>query len=234
MKKELVIIIILATCLLGLGGFVVYDKFLKDEPATEENNNEQNGKDVDAINSDIEKRVMDLSVIEKFLDYGNFEFESNKNVLDDAYNRLDYVVLSFKDNYNSTSDEYGQLQSMAYVSYNDYQNKYNEIYGPLYNFEDDLNNSNGAIYDDCAEDYAELSNGNYICWMHPGITGTKTKMTINNKKFNDNIYTLDGIYNITSSNGTEKVKDGTFEIQYIIENNKEYLSSIIFNTTQTY
>lgn len=224
MKKELIIIILLI-CVLGLGGFIVYNQFFKDN-------------EVDTINPDIEKRVIDLSVIEKFLDYGNFEFESNKNVLDDAYNRLDYVVLSFKDNYNSTSDEYGQLQSMAYVSYNDYQNKYNEIYGTLYNFEDDLNNSNGAIYgaiyDDCVEDYAELSNGNYICWMHHGVTGTKTKMTINNKTFNDNIYTLEGIYNITSSNGTEKMKDGTFEIKYIIENNKEYLSSIIFNTTQTY
>jgi len=228
-KVELIIIIVLAICLVFAGGFIIYDKFIKEDAAIVEDNNEKDNENNKVeITTEIDAKVTNLTSLEG---YAVGKSVRNTNIFDDAYTRLDYVTYTIQFIEKSCKWTSGIIsQDVPYVAFDDYKQKYNNIYGKQYSFFDDMKQENiGMVANtDCGNMDQELNDGgSYICWMGTrGITGDTLKLTIVDKKLEDNIYILTGTYNLSNS------ESGTFEIKYVIEDNEAYLNSFIMRTTE--
>lgn len=220
MKKETLIIVILAICLIGVSGFIVYNQFNKKDSTTND--------DQIQISSNIENRVSNLSNIEKFLEHIEWS-ERNVNILANSNNRLEYITYLLNEGEDYTVPEEDEQTSIK-TSFTKFQTKYKEIYGTLYSLDNDLNNeSNHLLVDYCDE------SKNEICWNFANISGINVKLTLKDKVLTGNIYTLTGSYEITGysdeeleeNNNKDSEEKGNFEIKYLIDSEKEQLQSII-------
>lgn len=228
---QLIIIVILVICLIGTSGFIVYDKFIKDNSSVTDSENDIEGKLENGkvtITPEIEAKVTDFTALESFGKVIDSEFR-NKNVFDDAYVRVDYVTHIIQTIEKSCMWTSGATrQETPYVLYDTYKKKYESIYGDLYNLETDLQAEYVGLSAGRDCDDPELSGGNYICWMGTrGVNPSQLKMELNDKNIEDNTYILSGTYNIGIINTDVISETGTFEIKYVIENNDAYLSSFI-------
>ena len=227
-KVELIIIIILAICLAFAGGFIIYDKFIKEDTAVVEDNDEKVSENNKVeITTEIDTKVTNLTSLEGYLVGKTVR---NTNIFGDAYTRLDYVTYTIQTVENSCKWTSGTLsQAVPYVAFDDYKQKYSNIYGNQYSFYDDMKQENiSTVADtDCGNMDQELNDdGSYVCWMGTrGISGITLSLNLTDKKFESNIYTLTGTYNL--NDGDENLEKGTFEIKYVIEDGNAYLDSLI-------
>lgn len=220
MKKETLIIIILTICLICTSGFIVYDNFIKEDSTIKEETNNEKPTTNEQLSSDIVTRVSDLSNIEKFLEHVEWD-ERNTNILESSNNRLEYITYTLDEDEDYIIPETDEQISIK-TSFEKFQAKYTEAYGNLYSLNNDLNNEPKSILVNyCEESKTE------ICWNFANISGTTVEMTIKDKILNDDIYTLSGSYKITSYGAETPEEEGTFEIKYLIINEKEQLQSII-------
>lgn len=243
MKKELVIIIILSICVLGLGGFIIYDQFLKDEPAIEENkNNETNEKE---NNNEQNNEETEINFVKDELQ--KLENALNKEVKDwnsPCFN----LANSFVANYYVETTEFFDVMA-PYIMQCLYEKEYTIIVGPIldlllfsskdlnefYNYfninletkpfdasynSDEMMSSNPNITD--------YFNGDYVvvATYEAGLTDTPYEYKINDISKQGNYYvatiTMENIPGKSSYSADEKIiYEGTLKVS-ILNNHLRY------------
>lgn len=160
-KKEIVIIILLVVCVLGLGGFVIYDKVLKEEEVVENKENDSTLENIDESNKleNAKKEILLFvhNIATRFdgtwfpsVDYYDREI-SNHNVLSNEF--MEVYLLSFLNNYEKNwcfTDPSGSSNTYA-VKTEEFKKVYKELWNKDVTFENSLDEEivcdDGKTYD---------------------------------------------------------------------------------------
>jgi len=213
-----------------LSNFLIVEKSLKklvnfEEETTQKETAEESSETVTS-NETIDIYKDDNYVVpkglEKLADFICYRgIIGPNNMLDDKEIRIQYIqyLLMSEKMVNNSSSKDGQ--SFPYVKESVFKNKYNdELDTTKYNYENDKDSNH---FFDC-NNHEETKNKDYKCWNGTwGVYGNNIYFYEKNRNESNNIYTISGNYKRTTK------ESGTFEIKYIIRNDKKYLSSIIVN-----
>lgn len=228
----IIVVTLLAVAVIGLIGFIVYDKVVDkpNDPSVEENNketdkkNEQNKEENNNSDKNDEYNYSNIDKdLNKYLSFFiNFRGKTNgTNLLATAEGRLELLNSYLMENELCIWHDDEIMQRFPYVKYDSYSSKYKALFGSENDLDTDLKNVDGTVANDCS-DVSSIS-GKNICWN--GNWGDKlTDIELNSTKvsnISDNIYSIIGNY---TNKATAEV--GTFEIQYVKTNSTKYLTSI--------
>ena len=222
-----VLIALLVLIILGLTGFVVHDKVLKKDKIesniTDISSNEETKCGELVKNTGFEIQYFDDDKIANFV-MDNFEYK-NKNLIADTNKRLD-LLNSYLYNKDVKIMDDGIIQKTPYVFEEDYKEMYAVIYGDNYNYEQDVSNADGVVYDKCG-DFDELKGKGYVCWNGTRSSGYDiVSHNMDKMTFNNNEVQIEGTVTYHPIDSYNR-KEVNFEINYKIKDNKAYLYSII-------
>lgn len=230
----IIIIVVLVLVVLGLCGYIAYDKGIIFNNNETEETNTVNEKDEE------ENKVPEEIEETENYDYVEISAQLSENLSDFlvryAYNngvdllsltdlRLGLVNLLLDDVqvYNN-----GTVQPFPYVSYDKYSAKYKELYGDNYSLETDLANVSSVAIADRNNEYVGENN---ISWNNTGVSGSTYALRAQNISYDSGakLYTLSGTYAKTDFDGS--VSNGTFTIKYTKSNNVKNLKSIVLTAS---
>lgn len=238
-NKGIVVALVIAIfIILGLGGYIVYDKVLNKEDIQNNNDKKEeelNNLNYSQINETLERYIFDY--VAKCDDMPDFE--------NNVESRLEFTTwVFFRDgDILESGDDYTFGQDFVYVSKKDFEAKYNKIFGDQYNCIEDLAIEEKRCSTDseaervCVNagysipeinDY--LKSDDYISWFTTYGTGWP-QYTINATKVvkSENDYIISGNYELYNPDETEKLEEGTFSVVYAKKGNDPYLKSVSLN-----
>lgn len=219
-------VVILTILVLGLGGYIVYDKFMEDKK--DANNEKEN--EIRKETEDEELKNVNYAEVNKQLNkyFGGSAYIPIMDIEDlatSADKRILFTtfVIGEDQEYKETEDDYPQ--SIFYVTKVFFKEKYQSIYGTNYSFDEDYKNleEHAILF----EDIKRLGNDSYGWNSSYGINpATGTLEATNLEKENDK-YILSGKF-ILEDRSSEKTetKEESFKIIYTKENENRYLVDI--------
>lgn len=224
------LVVFLVILVLGLIGYIVYDKGLIFNNTNEvEENNKGNEIDNEEV---LEQSVPnDMSLVSTKLD----EFGLNRyvmfvqsnwdkgNLLNDSSNKLNLLNAYFMKNNLFTS---GCDDQCAIVSLDTYKTKYAEVYGSLDNFENDTNNASAPVFSTAQAGYAQWNK----VWGTSSYSITLQATSVTYDEINKN-YVIDGNI-IDVQDGNSIGSKGTFKMTYVNDGTKKYLTGITITSTE--
>ncbi len=161
----------------------------------------------------------------------NFE----KNLLDDDKIRITILnsILIKNKEVQHTSDKTRQ-QSM-YVSKELYEQRFKELYGNNYDYEKTVTDVKKGMHFDSCENYPEENDGTKYC-IGPAASAISYMLYIYtniNEQVINNEKIITGEYYVKETDTTYNLH-GTLEIKYTLEDENQYLKSIILNNIEDY
>ena len=228
----LLIIILLLIGILGVGGFYVYKNYIeKDNKNT---GNTEPTETTDVVEDNINENNYNLEEINKKInEYDDFLIKivydtKGKNILSNIEFKLAFVdyMVPTKKTYES-----GVSQEFVYVTYEEYKEQYEKLYGDSSKMDEEIS-SNSSV--------ANMNNSflgkGYVTWVGTWRSVVPYKnFVINAEELleQENGYIVKGTYSYEDLESTENVDtkkySGDFEIKYSIFDNKEGMTSIVFN-----
>lgn len=218
-KFEWIIILGLSICLIGVFGFIVYDKIIK-ESKVEENQIENKVN----ITAEMDIRMSNFDMIENIV---RLSESKEGNLFADSNMRIEYLHYVIQKNKLNGTAGLDYSQGFAYVSREIYENKYYELFGDLYNLNSDLSTMNSNKIIECSQ-FSDLPVGNYMCWNPVyKLSDVEYDFELTNKVLDNNTYILSGVYTMFQFNTDVMKENGTFEVKYVIKDDSFALSSVV-------
>lgn len=147
------------------------------------------------------------------------------NLLDNSSKRID-LVNSLLMNSNCSWTNSSTYQNFPYVTLDTYNEKYKEVYGNLYQFEKDKNNS--SIF--MANTVDKNMSADLIGWNGSwGVIGTTATVTASNVTYDDTKeqFTITGELNFISEETNASIQTNDITINYVDNGEVKYIVSIV-------
>lgn len=227
-KGLVVAVVILTILVLGLGGYIVYDKFMINEKDTsKENETTQNEATQDEELTNINYTEINNQLNKYFGGVAYVPILDVNDLSTDARSRILFTTLVIeKDEESKETDD--DAQTLNYVTKAFFKEKYQSIYGTKYSFEEDYKNLGDTAV--LFEDSKRLENDTYGWNNTRGIAPIAGTLEATNLVKENDKYILSGKFIFTDRSGEKtETKEGTFKIIYTKENDNRYLEDVILD-----
>lgn len=231
------LVVVLVILVLGLMGYIVYDKGLifNNENKVEENNK---GNEVDNEEFVEHSVPTDMNLVSTKLNENGLNFylmrvyhswRNNGNLLNDSSNKLNLLnIYLARNDLTAVGCDY----QCAVISLETYKDKYAEVYGSLDNFEYDTNNASAPVFG-ISDGYWDVPTG-YVHWnMVWGVSSYNINLEATSVTYdeNNNNYVISGNM-MAIQDGSNIGSKGTFTITYVNDGTKNYLTGITITSTE--
>lgn len=218
----IIITIILTILVLGLVGYISYDKFylekkIKGENTTEKTDTKKEKEEKLNVPDELSERL------KYFMTWGEAD---GTDMLSITRYRVIYIGMEL-DNIRKTTNDPGR-QEVGYIEYDIFKEKYEEIYGNNYNLDLDLKES--GQMEEC-DGFPSIANQKNVCWsINYGVFGGEYEYIIESRQRDKDLYIVEGTRKETFPDGEQR--NNKFKIVYTIKDNTGYLKSIMITTDE--
>ncbi len=238
-KGIYVFVVILVLLVLGLGGFIVYDKFIRksetkknDTEIVEEDDNEILIATRFAKNylKDFNNSFNTIGILNEYLKVENNktvlneEKILNKNIFDDATARIIFIRSNLLEVKNTSDEGFNKdAQDANFVELSTFEELYKETFSKEYSLTTDLEKVSGTTLNNKDELHFKDENNKYVSWNNtlqvPHGNGLFYK--VNDCKLKGGNYLITGNAYLYLNNNTKETKNYKFSL-IITGNNDNY------------